>query len=170
MPSDYSTCLFHRGRCVYLIAESSVTGIALVCTYVQVDQVAYLFPWLQCASVCLSSLTRVSSRGWCGTAVQLEKELASARASANPGDLKGKEAELQRAKEEARRLGEERAKAQKVTHTFLLISCLWCCAWLCTMCWLTCGQCCVCLRLTVALHSTQSFYQEIGVSCIVFTH
>ncbi len=44
-----------------MIAESSVTGIALVCTYVQVDQVAYLFPWLQCASVCLSSLTRVSS-------------------------------------------------------------------------------------------------------------
>ena len=46
--------------------------------------------------------------------MQLEKELAAARASANPGDLKGKEAELQRAKEEARRLGEERAKAQKV--------------------------------------------------------
>ena len=49
MHSVYSTCLFHRGRCVYLIAESSVTGIAWVCTYVQGDQVAYLF---RLAAVC----------------------------------------------------------------------------------------------------------------------
>lgn len=52
---------------------------------------------------------------------QLERELESARASAHPTGIKDKEGELQRAKEEARRLGEERAKAQKVRPCCVLL-------------------------------------------------
>lgn len=60
----------------------------------------------------------VSVHGLMGA--QLESELEAARRAAHPGDLKGKETELQRAKEEARRLGEERAKAQKARLFFIL--------------------------------------------------
>ena len=61
-----------------------------------------------------------NSPRWVG--VQLEGELEAARRAAHPSDVKGKEAELQRAKEEARRLGEERAKAQKVRRASCSVS------------------------------------------------
>ena len=59
---------------------------------------------------------------------QLESELEAARRAAHPGDLKGKETELQRAKEEARRLGEERAKAQKARPLILFVVCFAACS------------------------------------------
>ena len=63
---------------------------------------------------------------------QLESELEAARRAAHPGDLKGKETELQRAKEEARRLGEERAKAQKARPSILFVICP--ATWLSSLC------------------------------------
>ncbi len=71
----------------------------------------------------MHALLLVHAIDCCHGGTQLERELESVRASAHPTGIKDKEAELQRAKEEARRLGEERAKAQKVCPCCVLLAC-----------------------------------------------